>query len=178
MKYTAQKEQITAWLAKLAEKYTVLAPKTTAKTVTFQVYSTKELDQVSADELLDYTTNSAKKSYIPQTELLFNYKAKKHADDLSKVDLSLEPVYNEEYSVIFGTRPCDAKGVFVQDAAYLGGPYRDPYYVARREKTFLITQACNETLNSCFCNWTETDLTSPYISDIFFTVTKKGLIFE
>ncbi len=178
MKYLAQKEQVNAWLAKLADKYTVYAPKAIAKSVTYQSYTADELTKVDMNQLLDYTTNSAKKVYLPETEVLLSYTAKKHEDDLSKKDIDVCCELNSTQKVIFGARPCDAKAVLVQDAQYLGGKYRDPYYAAHRENTCMITQACDNTLPSCFCNWTDTDLTSPYASDVFFTITDNGFVFE
>lgn len=178
MNYIAQKDQVLSWLAKLAEKYTMLAPKAIAKSTLYQEYTAEELAKANLADLLDYTTSSAKDAYIPQSETLFKYTSTKNPEDLSKVDTKLECSYSTNQSIIFGARPCDAKGVLVQDAAYLGGRYRDPYYAARRENTFLITQTCNQALPSCFCNWTDTDLTSAYASDVLFSVTDKGYVFE
>ncbi len=178
MKYTAQKEQVNAWLSKLAEQYSVFAPKAIAKSITFQTYTKDELASAHLTELLDYTTVSAKKVYLPETEVLLEYTAKKQEEDLSKKDISVNCELNSTQKIVFGTRPCDAKAVLVQDAQYMGGKYRDPYYAAHRENTFMITQTCDETLPSCFCNWTDTDLTSAYASDILFTTTDKGYVFE
>ncbi len=178
MKYLAQKDQVSAWLAKLADKYTMLAPKAVATAVLFQNYSADEIAKADVDALLDYTTTSMKKAYIPETEVLLSYSSKKEEGNLSKRDMTVTCEIEAKETVIFGARPCDAKAVLVQDAQYLGGKYRDPYYAARREKICVITQACNETLPSCFCNTTDTDLTSPYASDVFFTITAKGFVFE
>ncbi len=178
MKYIAQKDQVPAWLAKIAEKYTMLAPKAIAKSVTYKEYSADEIAKADMNEILDYTTTSMKKAYIPESEVLFSYKSTKKEENLSQVDTALTCEYNTTQRVIFGARPCDAKAVEVQDAAYLKGKYRDPYYAAHRENTFIIAQACNETLPSCFCNWTNTDLTTAYTADVFFTATEKGLVFE
>lgn len=62
MKYTAQKDQITPWLAQLAKSRTLLAPKKQANSVTYQVYSGEEMQKANIDDLLEYTTASPKKS--------------------------------------------------------------------------------------------------------------------
>ncbi len=178
MKYTAKKDQVAPWLAKIAEKYTFLAPKAKGKATTFQAYSAQELASADVDALLDFTTTSIKNAYIPETETLFTYKSEKNADNLAQLNTSLECKFNEEQKVIFGARPCDAKGVEVQDAAYMGGKYKDPYYKANRDNTCIITQACSQVLPSCFCNWAKVDLATAYASDILFTITENGFVFE
>ncbi len=178
MKYTAKKDQLNAWLAKIAEKYTVLAPKAKGKATTFQSYSAEELATADVEALLDFTTTSMKNSYIPETEVLFTYKSEKNPENLAQKHTSLTCTMNEEQKVIFGARPCDAKAVEVQDAAYMGGKYKDPYYKAHRDNTCIITQACNQVLPSCFCNWAGTDLATGYASDILFTITEDACIFE
>ncbi len=178
MKYTAKKDQVAPWLAKIAEKYTFLAPKAKGKAISFKGYSASELASIDVDSLLDFTTNSMKNAYIPETEVLFTYKSEKNPENLAQLSTALTCVTNTEQKVIFGARPCDAKGVEVQDAAYLGGKYKDPYYKANRDNTCIITQACNQVLPSCFCNWAGTDLATAYASDILFTVTDNGFVFE
>ncbi len=178
MKYTVQKNQINEWLVKLSEQYKILAPKHILKSVTFQKYTADEIKSTDLNELLSYTTTSAKKAYIPQTEELFSYKCTKHADDLSKTDTVLNCDIKADPTIIFGVRPCDTKGVEVLDAAYLKGKYCDPYYAERRAKNILICQTCAEALPICFCNWTDTDLTQPQGADIIFTRVENNFIFE
>ncbi len=178
MKYIAQQNQISAWLAKLAEQYKILAPKHILKSVTFQEYTVDEIQNTDLNELLSYTTTSAKKAYIPATEELFSYKCTKRDEDLSKSDTVLNCDIKAEPTILFGMRPCDTKGVEVLDAAYLKGKYCDPYYAARRGNNIIISQTCAEALPICFCNWTDTDLTKPYVSDILFTQVENNFIFE
>jgi ferredoxin len=53
--------------------------------------------------------------------------------------------------IVFGVRPCDARGLRVLDAAFLEHEPSDPYYRARREGSTLIGLACAEMGPTCFC---------------------------
>lgn len=53
--------------------------------------------------------------------------------------------------VIFGVRPCDARGLRALDALFLNKEPADPYYARRRERTTLIGVACETLMDSCFC---------------------------
>ena len=55
--------------------------------------------------------------------------------------------------VIFGLRPCDARGFVQMDRVMggYGGFYYDPLYNARREATTLVAVTCAEPRSTCFC---------------------------
>ena len=55
--------------------------------------------------------------------------------------------------VIFGLRPCDARGFVQMDQVFggYGGFYFDPLYNARREATTLLAVTCVEPRSTCFC---------------------------
>ncbi len=169
MKYIAQENQISTWLAKLSGEFKVLAPKQEANKVVYADYTADELAKASLANLMDYTTTSLKKAYIPQAETLFSYKSTKNPEDLSKKDTVLDATVDAPKTVIFGARPCDCKGVEALDAAYLKGKYQDPYYKAHKENIVLVAQACTFALPTCFCNWTDTNLTAPHGADVLFT---------
>ncbi len=50
-----------------------------------------------------------------------------------------------------GVRPCDLAAIARQDRVFLGGPYSDPAYRARREKALLVAVQCGEAESTCFC---------------------------
>jgi sulfhydrogenase subunit beta (sulfur reductase) len=54
-------------------------------------------------------------------------------------------------TVLLGVRPCDARALLLLDAVFLGGPYDDPYYRARREATLVVSLACARPRATCFC---------------------------
>jgi ferredoxin len=55
--------------------------------------------------------------------------------------------------VIFGLRPCDARGFVQMDNVFggYGGFYFDPLYNSRREATTLLAVTCREPRSTCFC---------------------------
>ncbi|MEN9979010.1 MAG: 4Fe-4S dicluster domain-containing protein [candidate division WOR-3 bacterium] len=53
--------------------------------------------------------------------------------------------------VVFGIRPCDARGIAFLVKFYTQEGRTDPYVKARRQKTTLIGVACSRTAPTCFC---------------------------
>jgi len=54
-------------------------------------------------------------------------------------------------TVIFGVRPCDARGALAVDALFLGRDPKDTQYARHREATTLIGLACPQMWDTCFC---------------------------
>ncbi|MEK7274745.1 MAG: 4Fe-4S dicluster domain-containing protein [Candidatus Desantisbacteria bacterium] len=88
-------------------------------------------------------------------------------------------------SVIFGCRPCDAKGFSLLDKLFDWEGYRDEPYFASRAKTTIISLSCTTPQSTCFCNSFEDGGTASKAgSDILLTpigerylvevVTEKG----
>ncbi len=90
------------------------------------------------------TKNSAKDALFPQREQMFAYQAKE-----GKMEVRVPPTA-EEKQVLFGVRPCDARGLLLLDAVF-GGECRDPYYADKRAGTLVISMACVTPGPSCFC---------------------------
>jgi ferredoxin len=53
---------------------------------------------------------------------------------------------------VIGVRSCDLHALAVQDKVFLGGPYVDPAYKARRENLFLVAVNCRRAAPTCFCH--------------------------
>jgi len=53
---------------------------------------------------------------------------------------------------VIGVRSCDLHALCVQDKVFLGGPYVDPAYKARRENLFLVAVNCRRASATCFCH--------------------------
>jgi len=51
----------------------------------------------------------------------------------------------------FGVRACELAAIQIQDRVFLGGPYQDPHYQARREQVFIVAINCTQAGNTCFC---------------------------
>jgi sulfhydrogenase subunit beta (sulfur reductase) len=50
-----------------------------------------------------------------------------------------------------GVRSCELHAIAIQDRVFLGGPYVDPDYRARRERAFVIAVNCGTAGGTCFC---------------------------
>jgi sulfhydrogenase subunit beta (sulfur reductase) len=53
---------------------------------------------------------------------------------------------------VIGVRSCDLHALAIQDKVFIGGPYVDPLYKARREKLFLVAVNCRRAAATCFCH--------------------------
>ncbi len=65
-----------------------------------------------------------------------------------------EPVEPEEIKpfAILGLKDCDLRSIEILDKVFLEEEFRDPFYVARREKMFIISSDCFEPAESCCCD--------------------------
>jgi ferredoxin len=52
---------------------------------------------------------------------------------------------------LIGARSCDLHAIDVQDRTFLGGPYIDEDYAARRRDVFVIAVHCGQAGGTCFC---------------------------
>jgi hypothetical protein len=66
------------------------------------------------------------------------------------IDIQPCDVLDEDF-VIFGVRACDARSFELLDRVFLADPV-DPYYAARRKHGTVVTLACGEPEESCFCS--------------------------
>ena len=95
---------------------------------------------------LDYANTrwSPKEFLFPATEELFSFRLA--ADGVS---LAEAPADDGE-QVLFGLRPCDAAGLTRLDDVFLGSG-GDAAYAARRERTTVVSLACDSARPECFC---------------------------
>lgn len=120
------------------------------------------------------TAKSPKNAFFPQFETLYNVNKKIIPTDASAEEgacegagvalrstLSVEmaPLVDKDF-VIFGIKPCDVKGIEVLDNVFLAEPV-DNFYKARRDHGILVTMACNEPEESCFCSAFGIDAADP-----------------
>lgn len=160
IKYLAH-EQLSAFLGYLAENGRVVAPVKTDGVVQFQPWEPGK--DVELDVLL--AKQSPKEYVFLQTEtyLKFGYRMAPPAEGVegeaaTAPAIPYEVVEVEALSaapaqVIFGLRPCDARGFVQMDNVFggYGGFYFDPLYNARREATTLLAVACRDPRSTCFC---------------------------
>lgn len=116
------------------------------------------------------TTRSAKDFFFPQTENLVDFKVKGKNIDI--IDTRSE----SENFVIFGVRPCDARSFAILDRVFLADPV-DSYYQNRREHGTIISLACTDPAETCFCGTFDIDPTEPE-GDIAAWLTEKNLFLD
>jgi sulfhydrogenase subunit beta (sulfur reductase) len=139
MKVTSRSNLI-AWLDGLMEEYTVIAPRMVEDKVLYRPV-------VSSGEVVfdfERTALSPKTFFLPDTQAILE--VEKRGDEVTLT----EPALPRE-QVVFGLRPCDARGLRSLDALLLNRPPPDAYYAERREKTTLIGLACPRLWEDCFC---------------------------
>lgn len=177
--FFATPSALLAWLKALSAEHAVVAPKTLGTLSLFKPWSPEELAECSsADVLLKRTNMSPKETVLPKCETLYHIKGTKDELDLSKIHQELVVPMNAVSTVLFGGRPCDARGFVALDNPYLEGPFVDPYYKARRDKLCIITQACTNAMSTCFCNLIGSNPADTEGSDIIFTPVADGFVFQ
>jgi len=74
-----------------------------------------------------------------------------HAEhDAQGIRVVPDPAPDERFAFI-GVRACEIHAIAIQDRVFLGGPYVDPHYRARREGTFIVAVNCGHAGGTCFC---------------------------
>jgi len=102
----------------------------------------------SVDELLldppAMPMNSIKEFVFPRREVLYTFKY-----DGKGVELTDAPAF-EGGQFLFGVRPCDAAACAVLDPLF-AWDYDDKFFQARRANTTVVTMACKNVDEHCFC---------------------------
>jgi len=65
--------------------------------------------------------------------------------------LSVEQRTEVKRFAFLGVRACELHAIAIQDKVFLGGPYRDVAYEARREDNFIVAVNCGTAGGTCFC---------------------------
>ncbi|HXK61362.1 MAG TPA: 4Fe-4S dicluster domain-containing protein [Acidobacteriota bacterium] len=103
--------------------------------------------EVDGDEQIDlerFTVASAKSVVFPIVEEILKFKT------IGRQVTIQNGTPRVESTVVVGLRPCDARGLEVLDAVFLGEP-QDLFFRKRREATTLITLSCSKADENCFC---------------------------
>jgi ferredoxin len=140
-----------------------VAPKIEARQVVYRPVSGIE------DITFDYIVpgNSSKDYLFPQSEVIARYTIHKEAVDVEGVDIDPPEV------IIFGSRPCDAASVASLRSVFTWD-YIDTFFTKREEQTTLISIACTNADDSCFCTTVNLAPDSPKGSDLLLKETTNG----
>jgi ferredoxin len=100
------------------------------------------------------TVKSAKDFFFPQTENLVAFK--RQGKEISIIE-NRDP---SEIFAVFGVKGCDARSMDILDRVFLCDPV-DTFYKARRENGTIISMACSEPEETCFCGVFGIDASEP-----------------
>ena len=146
------KDRLNELYAKIAETQGLFIPIKKAGEVNYAVWS--EGKEVSLETLK--TVKSPKNAFFPQSENLMKFKT--DGKNIEVIDVRWDK--SEKPFVIFGVKACDYKAIEVLDKVFLADPV-DTYYQSRREACTIVTLACANPEESCFCNAFGIDATAP-----------------
>jgi hypothetical protein len=134
------RHELAAWLDRLAKEQTLYAPLDIAGNILYR--AVEDTHEVVWDFVRSFM--SVKEVYFPPTERLMMI-------EKTGLQVKLNETLPDEKSIVFGVRPCDARGLLTLDALFLENEPVDPYYARRRENTTLIGLTCKSLGASCFC---------------------------
>lgn len=117
------------------------------------------------------TVRSAKDFFFPKVEKMVEYQ--RNGKEITVID----PRKELEDFVVFGVRACDAKGFEIIDNVYMHMSPKDTYYTNRREHGTVVTLACNEPAQTCFCSTYGIDAANP-AGDVSCWKTDDAFYFE
>ena len=138
--YKIAAENLQALFQKIAADQDLYLPVKVSDQVNFRAWSQDA--EVCLDTLK--TVKSPKDAFFPQSENL--YTCEKEGKNIT-----IEPqALQEKNFVVFGMKACDVQGVKVLDNVFLSDPV-DTFYAARREHGIVVSLACHEPEDSCFC---------------------------
>lgn len=146
----------------------IIAPRYSGKTLLFGQIGKPE-EAVQPEKYIN-TVRSAKEFMFPVTEpvLEFTYKNK----ELEVFD----PVPPKEEKIILGLRPCDSAAFTVIDDIF-SYEYKDEFYFTRRNNAVLVSFACENADESCFCTSVGLGPDNTKGSDILFKRNTNGTYF-
>ena len=150
MMYKINVDRLPELYAKMAESRALYLPIEKNDQVEFHPWNADAC--VRLDKL--NTAKSAKDLFFPQTENLMKFKMQ--GKNIS-IEENRDPV---EPFVLFGVRACDVRSFDVLDKVFLADPV-DTFYQSRRENGVVISMACHEPEETCFCHAFGIDAADP-----------------
>ena len=148
--YQISKDRLGELFARIASTEELILP--LEKNGTSQYGKWTPEGEVRLDRL--NTVRSAKDCFFPQTENLAAFKVQ--GKSITVID-QRKP---QDPFVIFGVRACDAASFAILDRVFLAEPV-DSYYQSRRQAGTIVTLACNEPEETCFCRTFGIDAVNP-----------------
>jgi sulfhydrogenase subunit beta (sulfur reductase) len=145
--FISQKD-LETWLDEIGSARTLIAPRFISGILLYRhIVDSDEIawDGISAgSESTGRPILSAKEIFFPATERLFSIQK-------TGQEVRVDESFPEWETVVFGVRPCDARGIKLLDAVFMDTNPIDSFYTRRRENTTLIGMACQSISSTCFC---------------------------
>ncbi len=116
------------------------------------------------------TLRSAKDFFFPQVEDMASFKV-----EGKKIEI-LDTRKECEDFVIFGARGCDVRSFDILDRVFLADPV-DTFYKNRREHATVVSLACSQPEETCFCHTFGIDAASP-AGDVTAWIVGKEMFFH
>lgn len=95
-----------------------------------------------------------KELFFPQVEQLAQFRVSGKSLEILEAELLAEPF------VVFGLRGCDCRALEILDRVFLAEPV-DTFYEARRRHGTLVSLACTQPEETCFCHTFGIDFAEP-----------------
>jgi ferredoxin len=135
-----KQKKLADWLDKSAQTRELVAPKDIHGLVLYRpITSSEEIAWAfTLPEL------SAKEVVFPPTDRLFTIEKNGRT-------IELQDNYYKGEKILFGVRPCDARGILLMDKAFINNDPVDQHYAHHREQTIIIGVSCPEIGERCFC---------------------------
>ncbi len=143
----------------------VIAPKRNDAGMVLYEEVTSTGDDLAFDEIIG--RYSPKDAFFPQHETILTYK-------IDGRNVEVKPATPEiRETVLLGVRPCDAAAMVSLNRVFTWD-YDDNLFTERRKKAVVLSMACNEADDSCFCTSVGLAPDSPVGSDILLKKIRGG----
>ncbi len=132
-----QRDRLLELVEELLKDHSVIAP--TGQEAYVRIDSAREI-AIGAER----PTRSLKEFFVPQRQVLLEYQLG------GETRLTTPPARDETTWVVFGARPCDVAALPILDNVF-AWDCRDSFYFESRERTAIVSFACENPSETCFC---------------------------
>ncbi len=124
----------------LAAKMDVYIPVRKTDHFVFTRYDTDSAEPIEFNEIRACTT--VKEFLFPLREVAATFPDREESTEVQPF-------------AVFGLKECDIRSIFILDKVFAEDEFKDPLYIARREKMFIVSSDCSTVGDSCFCGLLE-----------------------
>ncbi len=147
----------------VAGEMELYVPKKVDEHFVFSKYDPSTADDIQVNSIRACTP--VKEFLFPIRELAATY------------PVATEPAQIKPFAV-FGLKECDLQSIDILDKVFKEEDFKDPLYMARREKMFIISSDCTDVGDSCFCCLFEGKGHSESGFDLNVSAVRDGFIVE